>query len=187
VSISQALKPKVPRVMGIDASTNSIAFAVLEGEKVIKCGEIILVGSNVYERIVDARRKCEVLVELFDIDFIAIEKAVMVRSAEIGLKLAMVFGTIISVLADRGATVVEVYPIQWQSYIGNKNFSVKEKNFVKEQFPGKSATWYKSKIREIRKQRTLDWVKDTFGVELTSDNVGDSFGLAWYASKELVR
>jgi Holliday junction resolvasome RuvABC endonuclease subunit len=187
VSISQALKPKASRVMGIDASTKSIAFAVLEGDQLVRCGEIILVGSTVYERLVDARRKMEVLVNIFDVNFVAMEKAVMVRSAEVGLKMAMVFGAVLSVLLDRGAQVVEVYPIQWQSYIGNKNYTQKQKAQVKVDFPGKSATWYKAKIREQRKQFTLDWVEETYGVKLESDNVSDAFGLAYYAAQELVR
>lgn len=173
--------------MGIDASTNSIAFAVLEGEKFLYCGELTLVGSTIYERIVDARRKTEVILRHFDINFIAIEKAVMVRSAEVGLKLAMVFGTIISVVADKGATVVEVFPIQWQSYIGNKNLTLKEKAAIKADYPGKSATWYKAKSREIRKQRTMDFFNDKYGLGITSDNVSDAMGIAWYAAKELTR
>lgn len=187
MSISQALKPKAPRVMGIDASTNSIAFAVLEGEKFLYCGEINLVGADVYERIVDARRKTEVLLRHFNVGFIAIEKAVMVRSATVGLKLAMVFGTIISVLADNGATVVEVFPIQWQSFIGNKNLTIKEKAQIKKDFPGKSPTWYKAKSREIRKQRTMDYFNDKYGLGITSDNVSDAMGVAWYAAKELTQ
>jgi Holliday junction resolvasome RuvABC endonuclease subunit len=173
--------------MGIDASTKSIAFAVLEGGELLRCGEITLVGANVYERLVDARRKMEVLVDIFDINFVAMEKAVMVRSAEVGLKMAMVFGAVLSVLLDRGAVVVEVYPIQWQSFIGNKNWTAKQKADLKKEIPGKSLTWYKAEIRNRRKQYTLDWVKENYGVTLESDNVSDSFGLAYYASQELVQ
>ena len=44
---------------------------------------------------------------------------------------------------------------------------------------------YKGKIREIRKQRTLDFAR-TLGIEVQSDNVSDAAGIAWYAVNEIV-
>jgi hypothetical protein len=82
--------------------------------------------------------------------------------------------------------VVEVHPITWQSYIGNKNFNKTEKQAIKNEFPEKSDTWIKGKIRERRKQRTIDFSR-TLGVETESDNVADATGVAWYAINEVIR
>ena len=99
--------------------------------------------------------------------------------------MAYVFGAILGELLDDGVDVMEIHPITWQSYIGNKNFTNAEKAQVRKDFPNKSDNWYKGKIREIRKQRTMDFVK-SIGVSTTNDNVGDAAGLAWYAVNELL-
>lgn len=171
--------------MGIDASTNTIAFCLMEGKTPIKWGEINFTGSDVYDRILDAKKKLRAFRDLLDYDYVALEAAVMVRSAQTGLKMAYVFGAILGELLKDGIDVIEVHPITWQSYIGNKNFTKAEKDAVRKEFPGKSENWYKAKIREKRKQRTMDFVK-TLGVSTTNDNVADSVGVAWYAVNELM-
>ena len=172
--------------MGIDASTNSIAYCIFDGEKPIEYGEIIFQGTTVYDRILDAKRKIRALKSRFSVDFVVIEAAVMVRSAQTGLKMAYVFGTIMGELLENGAKVVEVHPITWQSFIGNKNFTAAQKAQVKKENPDRSDSWIKSAIREQRKQKTLEFAR-SMGVRTDSDNVGDAAGLAWYAIKNLVR
>lgn len=179
------LKKKHQKVLGVDASTNTIAFCLMEGKTPIKWGEITFTGSNVYDRILDAKRKIKAFKAELDYDFLAIEAAVMVRSANTGLKMAYVFGAIMGELLHDGVDVKEVAPITWQSYIGNKNFTNAQKAQVREEFPGKSDNWYKAKIREKRKQKTMDFVKD-IGVATVNDNVGDAAGIAWYAVNELI-
>jgi hypothetical protein len=82
-------------------------------------------------------------------------------------------------------TVKEVHPITWQSYIGNKNFTLAEKKAIRDEFPGKSDNWYKGKIRERRKEKTIQFVR-SLGVNTTNDNVADATGIAYYAVKELI-
>lgn len=172
--------------MGIDASTHSIAYAIFENKKIIEYGEINFEGRTVYERILNSKKIVRALKDRFDVDFIAIEAAVMVRSIETGLKMAYIFGSIMGELLENGATVIEVHPITWQSYIGNKNFTKAEKEIVKKSNPGKSDNWIKGEIRNIRKKKTLDFMSD-LGVKTDSDNVADAAGIAWYALNELAR
>jgi Holliday junction resolvasome RuvABC endonuclease subunit len=179
------LKKQHHKVLGIDASTNTIAFCLMEGETPIQWGEISFSGSDIYDRILDAKRKVRAFVSELDYDFIALEAAVMVRSAQTGLKMAYIFGAILGELVKDGVDVKEVHPITWQSFIGNKNFTTAEKKAVREEFPGKSDNWYKGKIREKRKQRTITFVK-SMGINTTNDNVADAAGIAWYAVKELI-
>lgn len=179
------LKKHHHKVLGIDASTNTIAFCLMNGKTPVKWGEITFSGANVYERILDAKRKVRAFKAELDYDFVAIEKAVMVRSAHTGIIMAYIFGAIMGELLDDGIEVKEVPPITWQSYIGNKNFNNVQKADVRKEFPGKSDTWYKNQIRKMRKQKTMDFAK-TLGVDTINDNVGDSVGIAWYAVNELV-
>ena len=172
--------------MGIDASTNSIAYCIFDGSSPIEYGEINFEGSDVYKRILDAKRKIRALKSRFDVEFVVIEAAVMVRSANTGLKMAYVFGAIMGELLENGAKVVEVHPITWQSFIGNKNFTTAQKAQVKKDNPSRSDNWIKAHIREIRKQKTLDFFAE-LGIKTTSDNVADAAGVAWYAVKNLVK
>jgi Holliday junction resolvasome RuvABC endonuclease subunit len=179
------LKRTSHKVLGVDASTNTIAFCLMDGDKPVQWGEINFTGSNIYDRILDAKRKVHAYVAELDYDFIALEAAVMVRSAQTGLKMAYVFGAILGELVHDGVTVKEIHPITWQSYIGNKNFTIAEKKAIRDEFPGKSDNWYKGKIRERRKEKTIKFVRN-LGINTTNDNVADAAGIAYYAIKELV-
>jgi hypothetical protein len=151
----------------------------------IKWGEIQFDGSDVYERILDAKRKIKSFKNELDTDFVVIEAAISVKSVATGMKMAYVFGAIMGELLSDNVEVVEVHPITWQSYLGNKNYTKAEKEAIKLEFPGKSDNWIKGKIRERRKQRTIDFVR-TLGIKTESDNVADAAGIAWYAVNEII-
>jgi len=133
----------------------------------------------------DAKRKIKSFKNELDMDFVVIEAAISVKSVATGMKMAYVFGAIMGELLSDNVRVVEVHPITWQSYIGNKNFNKAEKEAIKLEFPDKSENWIKGKIRERRKQRTIEFSK-TLGVQTESDNVADAAGIAWYAVNEIV-
>lgn len=177
------------RVIGIDASTNSLAFAIFEDGKPAGCGEIFFRGSSVFERLHDAQIKTKLLVEagILRADLIVIESAVMVRNIQTVIDLAYMFGAIIGELMVSNPRVVKVPPITWQSAIGNKNLTSAEKQAIKDKYPGKSKTWYSNKGREIRKQRTMDIAREHFRIESGSDNVGDAVGLSLYTVRNLVK
>ena len=185
MSLASLIKHKGSRVMGVDASTNTIAYAIIDNGKLVRYGDIEFEGSDIYKRILDAKKKIRALRSTFDVDYIALEAAVMVRSANTGLKMAYVFGSIMGELLENGAEVIEVHPLKWQGFIGNPNLTNGEKISIRKEFPAKSDNWYRAKGREIRKERTLAWVKKQFKVSLDSDNVGDAIGIAWYAYETL--
>lgn len=180
---------KAQRVIGIDASTNSLAFAVFEGETPIKCGEIKFNGSNVFERLKDAKRKTRGLVKagVLKGDYIAIESAIMVRNVQTAIDLAYVYGAILGELGLATNNLEKVAPISWQSYYGVPNLKAHEKIAIQEEFPGKSKTWYQNKGRQIRKQRILDKSRKYFEIADGSDNVGDAVGIAYYVANKLTR
>ena len=185
MSLAKLIKTRSNKVLGIDASTNSIAFCLMNGKAPVKWGEITFEGDDIYKRILDAKRKIKAFKKELDTDFVVIEAAISVKSVHTGIKMAYVFGAIMGELLSDNMQVVEVHPITWQSYIGNKNFTKAEKLAVKNEFPGKSETWYKGKIRELRKFKTIVFA-DSLGVKTESDNVADATGIAWYAVNEIV-
>jgi len=189
MGIGALTRVKAKRVIGVDCSTNSLAFAIFEGEKPITCGEIKFSGSSVAERLKDAKRKTKALVDsgVLKADYIAIESAIMVRNIQVAIDLAYVYGAVMGELMEDNMEVHKVAPISWQSGIGNPNLKKAEKEQIQKDFPGKSKTWYANKGREIRKQRTLDIAREFFEIADGSDNVGDAVGIALFVSRQLTR
>lgn len=174
--------------MGIDASSQSIAFTVFADGKPARWGKIFLEGKNIYERCGDANRKMYALMDELEVDHVAIESAIYVNNRQVVISLAQIFGSIIGVAQACGKTVEEVAPATWMSYIGNSMRSTKEeKEAVKEEFPDKSKSWYKNKLREYRKQRTIDYFNKKFDMRLADDDVADSCAVGYYAYNELTR
>jgi len=184
VALGQLKKTKASKVMGIDCSTHSLAFTIFYNRRPIQWGKINFEGADVFERLSDAADKLRAVKDEFDVDYIAFEGAIMakVKNPDVTIKLAMVYGACIAELMRKGVKVVTVKPLEWQSYIGNPNFKVAEKNALKAEFPGKSASWYSTKIRGIRKQRTMDYFNKKWPqMKLEDNDVGDSAGIAYFA------
>ena len=189
MGVGALTKPEAKRVIGIDCSTYSLAFAIFEGEKPIRCGEIKFRGSTVFERLAYAKNVTRSLVEsgVLRADYIAIESAIMVRNVQTAIDLAYVYGAVIGELMAFNPKVEKVAPISWQSGIGNPNLKKAEKEKMQRDFPGKSKTWYSNKGREIRKQRTLEIAREFFNIPSGSDNIGDAVGIGLHVSRTLTR
>jgi Holliday junction resolvasome RuvABC endonuclease subunit len=182
-------KVKANRVIGIDASTNSLAFAIFEDGKPVRCGEFKFKGSTVFERLKHAKHITRALVAegTLQADYVAIESAIFVSNIQTGIDLAYVYGAIIGELMESNPQVHKVAPITWQTAIGNPNLKKAEKDLIKADNPGKSASWYQNTGRKLRKQRTLEIARKHFTIADGSDNVGDAVGLALYTSSALTR
>lgn len=181
MSLADLKKEKAKRVLGIDASTNSVAWCLYYNRRPVRWGKFTLSGSDVFERLHDGKKKIAAMRNNLQADYIAIESAIMVRSVDVAIKMAYVFGALLGELMDDGTSVVTVAPISWQSHIGNKNFTKAEKLRVEEDNPGKSKSWYQNRIREMRKQKTMDYFNSRFALNVTDNDVGDAMGVANYA------
>lgn len=183
--LGELVKTKANRVLGIDASTNSIGFCLMENDVPIKWGKIEFNGSDIYEKIYDAKVKVHAMLDELGSDYIAIEGAVLVRSPDAVIKLSYVYGTVISELMSTGSKVITISPTSWQAYIGNKNPTKDEKDGIRAKNPGYADSWYKNQLRNMRKQRTVDFFNKKYGISLSDFDVADSFGIAHYANKVL--
>jgi Holliday junction resolvasome RuvABC endonuclease subunit len=185
MKLADLVKTKANRVLGIDASTNSVAFCLMENDKPLKWGKINLVGSDIYEKIYDAKKKMHVMLDELKADYIAVEGAILVRSPDAVIKLSYVYGVVIAELMSTGASVITISPSSWQAYIGNKNPTKDEKQAIRVKNPGYADSWYKTQLRNMRKQRTVDYFNNKYGILLNDFDVADSFGIAHYANKVL--
>ena len=187
MTLADLIKTKASRVLGIDASTNSIAFCLMENDKPLKWGKINFVGQDIYEKIHDAKIKTSSMLDELKSDYIAVEGAILVRSPDAVIKLSYVYGVVIAELMSTGAKVITIGPSSWQAYIGNKNPTKDEKSAIRLKNPGYADSWYKNQLRNMRKQRTVDYFNNKYNLSLNDFDVADSFGIAHYSNQVLTK
>jgi Holliday junction resolvasome RuvABC endonuclease subunit len=185
MTLASLKKTQANRVLGIDASTNSIAFCLMENDVPLKWGKINLSGNDIYEKIYDAKIKMASMLDELKSDYIVVEGAVFVKSADAVIKLSYVYGVVIAELMSTGAKVITIAPSSWQAYIGNKNPTKDEKSAIRTKNPGYADSWYQNQLRNMRKQRTVDYFNSKYKLSLTDFDVADSFGIAHYSNSIL--
>ena len=185
MTLASLKKTQANRVLGIDASTNSIAFCLMENDVPLKWGKVNLSGEDIYEKIHDAKNKMHSMLEELKSDYIVVEGAVFVKSADAVIKLSYVYGVVIAELMSTGAKVITIAPSSWQAYIGNKNPTKEEKAAIRLKSPGYADSWYQNQLRNMRKQRTVDYFNKKYNLSLTDFDVADSFGIAHYSNSIL--
>lgn len=181
--IMKVKREGINTVLGVDASTQSLAFCVYGKDGPIRWGEIKFKGNTVFERLSYGQRHINAMKDQLSADLVVFESAIYVQNKKTVILLAYAFGALISALLQKGTEVEEVSPIQWQNFIGNKALTKTEKETIKNATPGKSASWYANANRNFRKQRTIDWCEREFGIRVTSDNVSDAIGVAHFGYK----
>jgi Holliday junction resolvasome RuvABC endonuclease subunit len=169
----------------IDASTNSLAFALFDTkEKTLQSvGKINFEGNNTYEKVMDAGKKVKSFFDIYNgFEAIVIEHTVFMNSPKTAADLALVQGAILGSAGQSGTTMIgRVSPITWQNYMGNKKISKDEQLFIRSQNPGKSVSWYKSYERNLRKERTIKFINTIYDRTITDNDVADACGIGHWA------
>lgn len=170
------------KICSIDASTNSLAFAIFHGNELKQFGKISFEGKNAYQKLGDAARKSKPFFEHLDIDAIIIEHTIFLNSPKTASDLALIQGALLGAARISGIrTAGSINPITWQTFIGNGKLTTAEKQQLMLEFPGKSKNWYQNKSREIRKQRTIKFVNTYYDKDIHDDDVADAIGIGHYA------
>ena len=171
------------RICAIDASTNSLAFAVFDKKELKEIGKINFEGENIYLKVGDAAKKTKAYFEtIMKADAIVIEHTVFMNSPKTAADLALVQGALLGAAAMSGIDIVgRVSPITWQNYIGNKKISKDERAIIAVRNPGKSLSWYKTFERNLRKQRTIDFIEFQYKKIITDNDVADACGIGHWA------
>jgi hypothetical protein len=118
------------------------------------------------------------------VDAIVIEHTVFMNSPKTAADLALVQGALLGAAGQSGIrTVGKVSPITWQNFIGNKKISKDEKLYIRSQSPGKSESWYKTFERDLRKQRTINFINIQYDKTITDNDVADACGIGHWAIK----
>lgn len=169
------------RIMAIDASTNSLAFSLFIDGKLDSFGKINFQGINTYQKVVDAGKKVKAFMDAHNksIDAIVIEHTVFMNSPKTAADLALVQGAI---LGAAGVPVIRsVAPITWQNFIGNKKPSKEELAKIKSENQGRSDSWIKTHVRELRKQKTMHFIEIQYNKIVKDNDVADAIGIGHYA------
>jgi Holliday junction resolvasome RuvABC endonuclease subunit len=170
------------RICAIDASTNSLAFAIFEDKKLDLIGKINFEGSNTYDKVADACAKTESVFGLYQVEAIVIEHTVFMNSPKTQADLALVQGGLLGGMSLAGARKIKsTNPIAWQTFIGNGRLTHAEKAVLRTSSPGKSDSWYKTKEREIRKQKTISFVNTYYDKKISDNDIADAVGIGHYA------
>ena len=172
-------------ICAIDASTNSLAFALFVGNKLESIGKISFDGNNIYEKVMDAGKKVKAFFDIYGgFEAIVIEHTVFMNSPKTAADLALVQGAILGSAGQSGTKVIgRVSPITWQNYIGNKKISKEEQLVIRAQNPGKSISWYKAYERMLRKERTINFININYDRTITDNDVADACGIGHWAIK----
>jgi Holliday junction resolvasome RuvABC endonuclease subunit len=166
----------------IDASTNSMAFALFVNHKLESYGKIVFSGETIYEKLGDTSQKVKSFFSTYKTDTIIIEKTIFANSPLVAANLALSQGALIG--AARLGGVQKFYgvtPIAWQSFIGTRLLTNDEKEKIRKASPSKSNSWYKSQEREQRKQKTILTVNKRFDIILKDNDIADSCGIGIFA------
>ena len=172
-------------ICAIDASTNSLAFALFVDNDLSSIGKIYFDGNNIYEKVMDAGKKVKAFFDIYGgFEAIVIEHTVFMNSPKTAADLALVQGAILGSAGQSGTKVIgRVSPITWQNYIGNKKISKEEQLVIRAQNPGKSVSWYKAYERMLRKERTINFININYDRTITDNDVADACGIGHWAVK----
>lgn len=173
-------KPKT--IMSIDASTNSLAFAIYNDKDLFRFGKIGFEGQTTYEKVIDACRKTLGFLKLYKVDAIVIEHTVFMNSPKTAADLALVQGALLGAAGANGITVIRsVAPITWQNFIGNKKLTNEEKFKIRQEHPGKSDSWYKNYERQFRKLKTIRYIDVQYDRMVDDNDIADAIAIGHYA------
>ncbi len=172
-------------ICSIDASTNSLAFALFNTQQKTLgvVGKINFSGNDTYQKVMDAGKKVKAFLDYYGgFEAIVIEHTVFMNSPKTAADLALVQGAILGAAGQTGTQIIgKVAPITWQNYIGNKKISKDEKLYIKSQNPGKSDSWLKAYERDLRKERTIRFINIQYDRSISDNDVADACGIGHWA------
>jgi hypothetical protein len=186
MKLAEAIGIKIPKtICAIDASTNSLAFAIFNTEKktLESVGKITFKGKDTYEKVMDAGQKVKLFIDMYGgFEAIIIEHTVFMNSPKTAADLALVQGAILGSAGQSGTKIIgKVSPITWQNFIGNKKISKEEQLIIRAQTPGKSESYYKAYERMLRKERTINFININYDRSITDNDVADACGIGHWA------
>lgn len=166
----------------IDASTNSLAFALFINQELFKYGKIRFAGQSIYDKLGDTAHKTMAFFNTLPTDNIIIEKTIFANSPAVAANLALSQGALIGAAQISGVkNIYGIAPIAWQAYIGTRLLTSDEKKSIRDKNPDKSNSWYKAQEREQRKRKTINTINNKFNLNVDDNDIADACGIGMFA------
>jgi Holliday junction resolvasome RuvABC endonuclease subunit len=182
-------KKSAIRVIGIDPSTNSLAFAVVDrntkGKVTLqKKGKINFKGdpqSVKFKKISSWIQSLDIITGPFDTQCV-IEQTIFIQNPQTSRLMAYITGYTWGRMIQAGIPVSDIGPMKWKSWLGYKKVTKAQKEQWAEE--GLSAKDVKKKANFERKHRTRLILEDK-GVREEDDDIMDAVGIALWGVNNL--
>lgn len=147
------------RILGIDSSTSSTGYAVLDGSKLISYGTIKTPKkADLIDKIIYVEEHLKQIIKAKKVEVVIIEDLAVTRNAAITKALAGLLYDLLVEFRKREMLVVQVRPSQWR-----KTCNIKGKK------------------REELKQNAIIFAKTKYGIDVNDDEA-DAIGIANYGT-----
>lgn len=104
------------KILGLDTSTTSTGYAVLDNEKLISCGTIKTPKkADLLDKIIYIEEHIKQIIKAKEVDFIVIEDLAVTRSASTTKALAGLLYHLLTEFRKRKLLVVQARPSTWRS------------------------------------------------------------------------
>lgn len=148
------------RVLGLDTSTSSTGYAVLDNGKLICYGSIKPPAKiSVFEKIILIEKEIKEIIKKKKVEYIIIEDLAVTRSANTTKVLAGLLYHLIIEFTKQELLTITVRPSQWRANSG-----------------------IKGKKREELKQNAINHVREIYNLDVNDDEA-DSICIAEYSNK----
>lgn len=135
------------KILGLDTSTTSTGYAVLDNEKLISYGTIKSPKkADLLDKIIYIEEHIKQIIKAKEVDFIVIEDLAVTRSASTTKALAGLLYHLLTEFRKRELLVVQTRPSTWRSVCG-----------------------IKGKCRKELKENAIQHVKDVYNIDVNDD------------------
>jgi Holliday junction resolvasome RuvABC endonuclease subunit len=186
MNVVRTLKYKNPEpaiVMGVDASSTVIAFAIFDQRKneteLVETFKITLSNFPMNTKLNIISSVMPKILEKHNIDYIFVEQPIYIQNPATSRVLSQVSGHLLGECLKGCSNVSEITIANWKSFIGYKNVSKAEKESWTKEFGEKES---KKIAAKERKERTIRIVHQKIsGIDHVNDNdICDAIGIALY-------
>jgi Holliday junction resolvasome RuvABC endonuclease subunit len=186
MNVVRTLKYKNPEpaiVMGVDASSTVIAFAIFDQRKneteLVETFKITLSNFPMNTKLNIISSVMPKILEKHNIDYIFVEQPIYIQNPATSRVLSQVSGHLLGECLKGCSNVSEITIANWKSFIGYKNVSKAEKEAWTREFGEKES---KKIAAKERKERTIRIVHQKIsGIDHVNDNdICDAIGIALY-------
>lgn len=161
------------RVLGIDPSTNSIAFTLVENEKPVIWGKVIFYRKaslpekmNMMHHVIDV-----ILEKTGEPTYVVVEQMISVQNPQTTRVLSYMAGAIMLEFAIRHIDIADCPPMTWKNYHGYKRVT-------------KAMGLSKKEADRLRKSQIQDAIELVYPYFNVNDNdIADSCGIALWGAE----